>query len=364
MKLLYLLATLLALSLAQVVFADSIVLKNGDHLTGTITAIDKTEITVKTDAAGDVKIKWSAVQQLSSDKSLYVATPEKTTITGTVTSDGKDFIVHTTTAGDVTIPVTQITIVRTESDQQAYEKSLHPGLLNDWTGAVNIGFALARGNSDTTNLNTAFAADRKTLSDEFKLTASSIYSTSGTSPTGAPGGVTANEVLGAVAYDRNLNKRIFVFASGDFTHDELQDLTLRAIYTGGLGWHAINTPTTTLDALLGINYTRESYSTSASATTPTPVSVNRNLPGITAGENFTHKIGAGTVFTETFEFYPDLSDINQYRFSLDAAVVTKIKKWLGWQTSLSDRYVTNPPIPGTKSNDVILSTGFNISFAH
>ncbi|HEV2420780.1 MAG TPA: DUF481 domain-containing protein [Candidatus Acidoferrales bacterium] len=359
----YMLAAFLALSLAQAAFADSITLKNGDRFTGTITAIDKTEIALKTDAAGDVKIKWSAVQQLSSDKPLYVATPERTTITGTVTSDGHDFIVHTTTSGDVTIPVTQITVVRTESDQKAYEKSLHPGLLSDWTGAVNIGFALARGNSDTTNLNTAFAADRKTLADEFKLTASSIYSTSGTSTTGAPGGVTANEILGDVAYDRNIGKRIFVFASGDFTHDELQDLILRAIYTGGLGWHAINTPNTTLDALLGINYTRESYSTSASTTTPS-TSVDRNLPGITAGENFMHKFGANTVFAETFDFYPDLSDINQYRFSLDAAVVTKIKKWLGWQTSLSDRFVTNPPIAGTKSNDVILSTGFNISFAH
>lgn len=364
MKLPRLLTLLLALSLAQAAFADSIVLKNGDHLTGTITAIDKAEITLKTEAAGELKIKWSAVQQLSSAKSLYVATPEKNTVTGTVTSDGKDFIVHTTTAGDVTIPVSQLSIVRTESEQQAYQKSLHPGLLNDWTGAVNIGFALARGNSNTTNLNTAVVADRKTLSDEFKLAASSIYSTSGTSTAGAPGGVTASEILGGVVYDRNISERIFLFASGDFTHDALQDLTLRSIYTGGVGWHAINTANTTLDALFGVNYTRENYSSSASAVTPIPVNVSRNLPGLTAGENFMHKFGATTVFTETFDFYPDLSDFSQYRFSLDTAVVTKIKKWLGWQTSLSDRYVTNPPIPGTKSNDVILSTGFNISFAH
>lgn len=364
MKLPYLLATVLVLSLAQAAFADSVVLQNGDHLTGTIIAIDKAEITLKTDAAGELKIKWSAVQQLSSDKPVFVATPDKTTITGTVTSNGEDFIVHTTASGDVTIPVNQLTIVRTESQQQAYEKSLHPGLLNDWTGAVNIGFALARGNSDTTNLNTAFTADRKTLSDEFKVAESSIYSTSGTSTAGAPGGVTANEILGDVVYDRNITKKFFVFASGDFTHDALQDLTLRSIYTGGVGWHVINTANTTLDALFGVNYTRESYSSSASALNPVPLNISRNLPGLTAGENFMHKFGAGTAFTETFDFYPDLSDFSQYRFSLDAAVVTKIKKWLGWQTSLSDRYVTNPPIPGTKSNDVILSTGLNISFTH
>ena len=357
-------ALLASLFAAQSLLADSLTLKNGDHLTGTITAIDRQEITLKTDAAGEIKIKWSDVQGFTSDEPLYVATPEKQTIIGTVALEGSDLVVHTATAGDVRIPLDQITIVRTESQQQAYEKNLHPSLLNHWAGGVNIGFALARGNSNTTNLNTALTAVRKTLSDEIRVAASSIYSTSGTSTSGAPGGVTANEILGSAAYHRNIGDAMFVFASGDFTHDALQDLTLRSIYTGGLGWHAINTPNTTLDALFGINYTRESYSSSPSALNPTAINVSRNLPGITAGENFMHKFGASTAFTESFDFYPDLSDFSQYRFSLDAAVVTKIHKWLGWQTSLSDRYVTNPPIFGTKSNDVILSTGLSLSFSH
>jgi putative salt-induced outer membrane protein len=88
------------------------------------------------------------------------------------------------------------------------------------------------------------------------------------------------------------------------------------------------------------------------------------LAGITLGEDFTHKFGKSTTFTEVFYFYPDLSDTGEYRFSLDAGSVTKINKWLGWQTSLTDRYVTNPPIAGTKSNDVIFSTGINVSFTH
>ena len=50
--------------------------------------------------------------------------------------------------------------------------------------------------------------------------------------------------------------------------------------------------------------------------------------------------------------------------SWDAASVTKINKWLGLQLAISDRYVSNPPIVGTKSNDVIFSTGINFAFAH
>jgi putative salt-induced outer membrane protein YdiY len=160
-------------------------------------------------------------------------------------------------------------------------------------------------------------------------------------------------------YSRNITKKLFGFGSGDFTHDELQSLTLRQIYSGGLGWHAINNPKTSLDFLGGINYTRENYSSGSHVS-----GVSRNLPGITAGENFTRKFGGNTLLTEDFYFYPDLSDFSEYRFSLDAGVVTKINKWLGWQTSLSDRYVTNPPIPGTKSNGFVLSTGLNIAFSH
>ncbi len=337
--------------------ADTLVLKNGDRLTGTVTDSDGKQLTLKTDYAGDIKVQWSAMKDLTSENPLYVVTTDKKTVNGSLTLEGSNLVVHTATAGEVRVPLTQLTIVRSADEQRAYEQSLHPSLIDDWKGGVNIGFALARGNSDTTNLNTGFTADRKTLSDEIKLYDSSIYSTNGATPNGGTGGVTANEILARASYSYNITKALFAFGSGDFTHDELQDLTLRQIYTGGFGWHAINTAKTTFDVLGGINYTRENYSDGS-----TIASVSRNLPGITAGETLTRKFGATTVLTEDFYFYPDLSDFSQYRFSLDSAVVTKISKWLGWQTSLSDRYVTNPPIAGTKSNDVVLSTGLNIAF--
>lgn len=358
MRALFILAFILASLTSKSASADTVTLKNGDHLTGTITAMNNQQVTLRTDAAGTINIKWPTLQGISSDQPLYVATPQGQTVTGNVTLDEPDLVVHTT-SGDVRVPVPALTVVRTAQQQQAYEKSLHPSLAMDWTAGANIGFALARGNSDTTNLNIGFAADRKTLSDEIKLSASSIYARSGTTTTGSPGGVTASEILGAAAYYKNITKKLFAFGSADYTHDALQGLGLRSIYSAGLGWHVISNPTTTLDALLGPSYTRETY-TSPSGVTPR-LAVSRNLAAITAGENFMHKFSSNTALTENFNFYPDLSNLGQYRSALDAAVVTKIKEWLGWQASLSDRYVTNPPIPGTKSNDVILSTGLNIT---
>jgi len=77
----------------------------------------------------------------------------------------------------------------------------------------------------------------------------------------------------------------------------------------------------------------------------------------------TQKLGASTVVTQKFYFYPDLSDTSQYRGTFDFGTVTKISKWLGWQNQFADIYVTNPPST-SKKNDIIFTTGLNIAFAH
>jgi putative salt-induced outer membrane protein YdiY len=344
-----------ALAMASVTTADTVALKNGDRLTGTVQVSDGKDVTLKTDFAGEIKIQWSAVLELKTDKPIYVVTPDKKTVSGTVTTDGSNLIVHTANSGTVQVPLAQVTVVRSSGVETAYEKSLHPSLLEAWKGGASLGFAIARGNSETTNLTTGFTADRKTSNDEITLYESSLYSSNDL----PGGGVIANSILGGAKYDRNFTKRLFVFVSADYAHDALQDLNLRQIYSGGLGVHLISTPDTTLDALAGVNSTRETYG--GGTTAPT---VDRNLAGVTLGENFMHKFGKSTTFTEVFYFYPDLSNTGEYRFALDAAAVTKINKWFGWQSSLTDRYVTNPPIVGTKSNDIIFSTGINVSFTH
>src|SRR5271154_6897322 len=340
-----------ALAMACAASADTVVLTNGDHLTGAVETSDGTNLTYKTDFAGEIQIQWSAIKEIKTDGPLFVVMPDKSTVSGLVTTDWVNIIVHPASGAPVQIPLAQVTVVRGAPQETAYEKSLHPGLREGWTGAVNLGFALSRGNSETTNLTTGFTADRKTLNDETTAYFTSLYSTN--DKTG--GSTIANSILGGLKYDHNITKRVFAFVSGDFTHDELQELNIRAIYSGGLGYHLINNPNTTLDLLAGVNYTHESYGGGSTL-------VTRNLAGITLGEAGMHKFGKSTTLTEVFYFYPDLSDTSQYRFSFDAASVTQINKWFGWQVALSDRYVTNPPILGTKSNDVIFTTGVNISF--
>ncbi len=48
--------------------------------------------------------------------------------------------------------------------------------------------------------------------------------------------------------------------------------------------------------------------------------------------------------------------------NFDLGLATTLRKWLSWQVTGSDRYLSNP-VFGRKKNDMILSTGFRVTFA-
>ncbi|MGH9498150.1 MAG: DUF481 domain-containing protein [Terriglobales bacterium] len=342
-------AFLSVFGLTSFLFADQVVLSNGDRLTGTITKSDGKTLVIKTDLAGEVTVPWTAVQSFTSAAPLHVATAGKTVVGAVTTSDGS-LAVKTAQSGTVDVPKADVTALRNDAEQAAYEKSLHPTLFEGWLVGANVGFALTGGNSETKSLAIAFTGDRKTSHDEIALYTNTIYATNDAA--GAVPNVTANATQGGARYSRNFSKRLFGFGSADFQTDALQALNLRSVLGGGLGFHAINSDRTTLDFLGGLNYTRESY-----------VTLDRNFAALTLGEEFMHKLGGSTVLAQKLYFFPDLSDTSQYRGTFNIGTITKLSKWLGWQNAFGDIYVTNPPA-GKKQNDVQLTTGINVSFTH
>jgi putative salt-induced outer membrane protein YdiY len=347
-----------------VLFADQVTLKNGDRLTGTVVKSDGKTLVLHTEAAGDVTIQFAAITDIKTDAELHVSLKGGKTAVGPVsTSEGKIEIV-TKTTGTVETPKEDITLIRNDAEQAAYDKSLHPGLTHGWNGGANIGFSIARGNSETENLALAFNAAHPTLNDKITVYATSLYTKSDEPP---PSTVSANLETGGVRYDRNIRTRTFVFAAADFQANALQYLDLRQVYSGGFGYHAIKSDATTLNFLAGVNFTHETYSNGPLVQTAPPIfasyGVTNRFVALTLGEELMHKIGKSTVITQNFYLYPDLQDTSDYRGTFNLGTVTKISKSFGWQNQFSDIYVSDPPL-GAKQNDVVITTGLNYTFTH
>jgi putative salt-induced outer membrane protein YdiY len=370
------------ISLAIPAFADQIVLKNGDHLTGSITKSDGKTLVLKTDYAGDLTIKFESIQSFSSTGDLHVTAGGKTAV-GPVTTSGDHLEIATKTTGTVEAPISSVTVLRSPAEEAAYQKSLHPGWAEGWAGGFNLGFALTAGNSETKNLNIGFNGVRTGFHDKLTLYETSIYSTtSKLALQPIPTQTTANSNAGGIRYDHDFAPRVFGFVSGDFFNNALQNLDLRYILGGGIGFHAIKTPNTTLDLLAGINYTHESFSdlVEPNPLPPPPANITYNksdsTSALTVGDNFTHKMGKSTTLTQSFLLYPSFSQTNiafpnatpdnvhVLRGIFNLGTVTKLNNWLGWQLSFTDVFDNHPlaSTPPIERNDITLSTGLNFSF--
>jgi Protein of unknown function, DUF481 len=377
------LAVGLLLLLAIPALADQVVLKNGDRLTGTITKSDGKELVIKTEFEGDVTVKFDAIQNITSAGDLNVTLGGKTVV-GPVTTSGDDLVVVTKTAGPVEAPRSAVTMVRSPAEEAAYQKSLHPGLLEGWNGGMNLGFALTAGNSETKNLNIGFNGVRTGFHDKLTLYETSVYAaTSKLNQQPIPTQTTANSNSGGVRYDHDFTPRIFGFVSADFFNNGLQNLDLRYIVGGGIGLHAIKNPNTLLDLLAGVNYTHESFSRLMEPNPlPPPDTLiydkSDSTAALTVGDTFMHKLGKSTVFNQSFLLYPSFSDTNVafpgatpdnvhvLRGVLNLGLATKLNKWFGWQFTFADVFDNHPlaSAPPIERNDITLATGLNFTFTH
>ena len=320
------------------VLADQVTLKNGDRLTGTITTADDKSLNLKTDYAGDLIIKWDAVQSISSDQPLYVTPKTGVTVVGPVsTSDGK-LQVATKDAGAVAVAKADVKTLRSESEQRAY---------GAWGGFLDSGLSLSRGNADTTNFTIGATATRMTDKDKASAFINSIYSS------GTTNGVTlttASAIHAGLRFDYNLSDKTFAFAFTDFDHDRFQQLDLRNVIGGGLGYHMVKNDITNFDIFAGGSFNQEYFTT-----------LTRRSGEALVGQSFDHKLSSAFSVKERLEFYPDLSSMGDYRVVFDTAAITKLSKLLSWQVDASDRYITNP-VNGLKGNDLLFTTGVRVAF--
>lgn len=358
------LSLVVLVALSPSLFADQVTLKNGDRLTGTVVKSDGKTLVLHTDAAGDVNLKFDDIQEIKTEEQLHVTSKGGKTAVGPVTTADGKIEVATKTAGTVEVPKGDVTIIRNDAEQLAYDKSLHPGLMHGWNGGANVGFSVARGNSETENLAIAFNAVHPTLNDKITLYATSIDTTNNL----ATPSTVANLNTGGLRYDRNLDPKLFVFVAGDFMSNALQFLDLRQVYSGGFGFHAIKSDRTVLDLLGGVNYTHETYSNGTPIADTIPIAytsygMTNRYVALTLGEELDQKLGKSTDLTQNTYFYPDLQQTGEYRWTFNLGTVTKISKIFGWQNQFSDIYVSNPPT-GAKKNDVLFTTGLNIAFTH
>lgn len=343
----------LAAGLSAMAAADVVTLKNGDRVTGAIVKADAKALTIHTDAMGDVAIARDAVATIAADQPLYLGLSDGQTVVGTVRTADANLQVSTQDTGSITLAPATVQTIRSQAEQTAYlaeiERYRNPGLLDLWSGGVDLGLSLTSGNSE--NLNFAFGghAVRETKRDKTSFYFTEVY---GRSQVAGITETTANAIRGGGRYEIFLNDRWTVFGFGDLEHDQFQQLDLRLVLGGGAGYYFIKNDRTEFQVFGGGDMNKEYFTDD----------VHRTSGEIMIGQGLSSKISDRFSFLERFAVFPNLSEGGEYRLTFDSSAVTTLNKWLAWHLTFSDRYLSNP-VPGAESNDILFTTGLRVSFA-
>ncbi len=337
-------------------------LKNGDRLSGNITKYDGKNLILKSELAGEVTIPWDNITAVTSTQPLAVTLKDGQRVVGIVTTEGTRFQVATKDTGNVTAARDSVTAIRSEPEQKAYDTEIeryrNPRLIDLWVGNFDLGFTQTAGNTETETFTLGANAVRATSRDKITVSYTQIYSSSNASGTNL---TTANAKRGGIAYNLNVEPRMFIFGLVDLENDQFQSLDLRFAPAGGVGYHAIKRPNTLLDFSLGMSMDKEFFSPTTTTPAGSPL-LNRTYAEVLLGEEFTHKFTKTIAMHENLVMYPNVSSIGNYRMNFDISASAAIKKWMAFQISASDRYLSDP-LPGRKTNDILFTTGLHFVFA-
>ena len=335
-------------------FADQITMKDGDRITGDIVKKDGGTVTVKSKNFGTVELKWEDVAAVRSDQPLNVTLTGGRTIKANIETRGGQIQVAAPGAPQAVDPKDVVTL-RNDAEEKTYQKYLHPRLLDLWTITGSLDLAGTKGNAETSTLTTPINFVRAS-----NTTRTTAYFNSITSSAKIDGvnGQTARAVRGGWSYNRKIDSsKLFFNGFNDYEYDKFQALDLRVVLGGGVGYVIWSRDTNRLTVTGGSDWNRSAFGASGAS-----AAFTRNSAEAFWGDDFNYKLSARTSFVESFRMFDNLSDTGEYRMNADVGATTQLTKWLNWNISLSDRYLSDP-VPGRKKNDFLYSTGIGFSWA-
>ncbi|HYI92127.1 MAG TPA: DUF481 domain-containing protein [Bryobacteraceae bacterium] len=332
-------------------WADLIVLRDGDRITGAILKKDGDNVTVDSKNFGKITFKWAEIESVKSDGPLNVVLTGDRTVKGPISTEDGKVIVNAPTPQ--TVVPSDIVALRNEAEQRTYERLLHPGLLDLWAVIGSINIAGTKGNADASTLTTPFTLVRATNTSRTTLYFNSIRSSAAVDRVSEQ---TAQAVRGGWAFNRDLSKKVFLNLFNDYEYDKFQSLDLRVVLGAGLGYKVWMSDRGRLDVLAGGAWNREKFG----AILPSR-EFTRNSAEVYWGDDFAYKVNTRMALTQSFRMFNNATNTGEYRVNADVGLSMAIMRWLSWNVSLSDRYLTNPA-PGRVKNDFLYSTGFAFTF--
>lgn len=330
---------LLAILPASPAGADVIQLTNGDRVTGEAVSLSADALIVSTSWAGKITVDWAQVAIFETTRTVTIQWSGYEPFDGNVHVDG-EAAEAAALSGDILSStrgaLLGFHVPRPEGEAETAVKH--------WSGSVDFGGSLTRGNSDTSAVFLGTLFDYINGKHELQLKARGDYSES-------DGESNSQRWLVGSKYKYNYAERFYTFGLGEVEGDQRSDIAWRARVGGGIGWQIIETERLKWDLEGGVTGTHEDLRGGGSH-----ASINQLWATLVD-----YRLNSKVSVSQRLQFESPFDDAANFLLTSDSALTTQLWSRFSLKLNLLNVYDNDPP-DGKEKNDMLFRTLLSYSF--
>jgi hypothetical protein len=321
---------------------DSLVMKNGDHMTCEVKGLSAGVLYVSFDYIdGTTSLDWSKVAQLESKQLFVVKTEDGSVYTGTLRTPEQ--------SGQRPIKIQVVEAAERHTEiQRSQVISMVATSDKFWerfNGAINFGTTFSKGNEST-----QYSLGSQTTYVRERWSAQAGFDSNLTSSTGANTS-TRNSVVTS-AYHLLPSNNWFYAGLGNFLQSSEQGISFQSTLGGGVGRYLKNTNTTSFSLMGGAAWQNTKYQQ--------PATTQNGLSALIYGDLRFFRFSK-TNLDITAGFLPSLSDPGRVRFDMNATYYVKLFSNLKWNASFYGNWDSRPP-NGLSGSDYGSTSGLSWTY--
>ena len=281
-------ALCVALLLAGPAGADEILFNNGDKLTGKIKSLEDGKLLVDTAVAGTVKVNLADIKTFSTAEPIEIHLQGGTVLKQKVNAaEAGQFAVADGAVAAQAIPIAQVAKVNPPPVK--------------WTGDINAGLLITRGNAQTTLANVAVNLLRRDEVDRITVNAAYFYGRQ-------DGQTSVDNWFAQVKYDYFFTPRFYGYLNTRVEKDRIADLDLRLNAGAGAGYQWIDRDDFHLSTEAGASWFYEDFSNE----TPSNDHIALRL-----AYHVDKKINDKVVAFHNLQYFPSTEELGDYFINAD-----------------------------------------------
>jgi len=305
---------------------DTVVLRNGDRITGEIKNLQRNTLSYSTDDMGTLSVEWDKVVRLTSRRNFEVEVMSGRRYYGVLAPASEpEYLVVETTGFTDTLP-------------RVYVVRLHPlgaSFISRIDGHIDVGFTFQRAN-DILQLSVAAAAEHRTQRWRNYVELSTYFQDQADVE-----GSSRNSA--SFATQRLYASRWSGLGSASLEQNEELELDLRTSVAGGVGRFLLQNNYTMLLVAAGLTYTHENFAASDGS---------NNLEALFTGQfDYFRRDSPKSDVRVTLTAFPSLTNFGRVRLDFDARVSHELVKDFTIALTFFDTFDSRPPSATATKND-------------